>query len=195
MTLTIEQWNPRDRLVALLDLVNINTADGDFGFISGTDGVFTDVNGKMWYGSTLISVPRLQSAIDGVAPAGSIEMSFVQDPSDDDVVGQLRDLGLDYIKDRPISFYVQPLRSMEEFYAPTLPPELHTVRTMRTMTLAASGAAERSISVGFEPWTEDRRSARRIAYNTDGHARLTGAANPSLSYMPTENFEEEKLFG
>ncbi|MGI3169980.1 hypothetical protein ACRARG_12545 [Pseudooceanicola sp. C21-150M6] len=195
MTLTIEQWNPRDRLVGFLDLVNINTTDGDFGFIAGTDGVFTDINGKTWYGSTLISVPRLQSAIDGVAPSGSIEMSFIQDPSDVDVVGQIRELGLAYIKDRPISFYLQPIRSMSEFHAPTLPPELHMTRTMRTLTFAGAGAAERSITVGFEPWTEDRRSAKRIAYNTDGHAKLIGSANPSLSFMPTENFEEEKLFG
>jgi len=195
MTLMVEQWNPRDRLVGKLELVNINTTDGDFGFIAGTDGEFTDINGKVWTGSALISVPRLQSAIDGVAPAGSIEMSFIQDPSRDDVVSQLRDLGVACIRDRAISFYIQPIRTMEEFYAPVLAPELHTTRTMRTMSLSGAGAAERRITIGFEPWTEDRRSAKRIALNTEGHAKLTGTANPSLSFMPTENFEEEKLFG
>lgn len=195
MTLTIEQWNPRDRLVGFLDLVNINTTDGDFRFIMGTDGTFTDVTGKTWYGSTLISVPRLQSAIDGIAPAGSIEMSFVQDPSDLDVIERLRELGVAYVWNRPITFFIQPIRAMSEFQAPSLAPELHTSRTIRTMTLSGSGARDRRISIGFEPWTEDRRSSRRIALNTVGHAKLAGSENPSLSFMPTENFEEEKLFG
>ena len=66
---------------------------------------------------------------------------------------------------------------------------------MRRLTLTASGARDRRITLGFEPWTEDRRAARRIALNTEGHAKLTGSASPSLSFMPTETFEEEALFG
>ncbi|WP_370281567.1 hypothetical protein [Pseudooceanicola sp.] len=195
MTADFDAWGLRDSVVGMLDLCNINTPDGDFGFLLGQDGVFTDVNGKSWYGSTLISVPKLQSAIDGIAPAGAIDLSFIQDPSSPDLVAQVRELGLDYLDGRPITFWVQPFRSMAEMQAPVLPPHLHLTRTMRSLTFTASGARDRRITLGFEPWTEDRRAARRIALNTEGHAKLTGSANPSLSFMPTETFEEEALFG
>ncbi|MGR3452874.1 hypothetical protein [Pseudooceanicola sp.] len=195
MTLSLSDWNPRDAVVGVLDLCNINTPDGDFGFLLGQDGIFTDVNGKRWYGSTLISVPKLQSAIDGIAPAGTIDLTFIQDPSMPDLVDQVKELGLEYLDGRPITFWIQPIRSMAELQAPVLAPHLHLTRTMRSLTFTASGARDRRITLGFEPWTEDRRAARRIALNTEGHAKLTGTANPSLTFMPTENFEEEALFG
>ena len=61
--------NWRAPIVAKLDLVNINTADGDFGFIAGLDGRFTDVNGKTWIGSSLIQASAQESALNGKAPA------------------------------------------------------------------------------------------------------------------------------
>lgn len=195
MTLSIEGFDPRDDVVGVFDLVNINTPDGDFGFLMGTDGIFTDVNGKKWVGSTILSVSRLQSAIDGVAPAGSVGMSFFQDPDQVDVIAEIKALGVDYLNGRSITFYWQPFRSQEEFYAPDLPPQQWLQRTMRTLTFKANGALDRSISVGFESWSEDRKAARRIALNTEGHALLTGSPNPSLEFMPTSDFEEEKLFG
>lgn len=195
MTLDLVDWSPRDRVVGFLDLVNISTADGDYGFILGQDGKFTDVNGKVWWGSQALSVPKLQSAIHGVAPAGQLRFAWFQDPNGPDLITKMRTLGLPYIDGRTVSFWVQPLREMAELQAPVLAPHRHLSRIMRTLDIGARGAAGRFIEVGFVPWTEDRKSARRIAMNTEGHARLTGSANPSLTFMPTESFEEELLFG
>lgn len=195
MSGVIEGFDLRDDVVGVLDLCNINTPDGDFGFILGTDGIFIDINGKKWVGSTVLTVSRLQSAIDGVAPSGSVGMSFFQDPDQEDLISEIKALGVDYVDGRPITFYYQPISSHAEFYAPTIAPVQWLQRTMRTLSFKATGALDRSISLGFESWSEDRKASRRIMLNTDGHKLLTGVANPSLEYMPTVDFEEEKLFG
>jgi hypothetical protein len=188
-------YDQTENVIAALDLCAIETADGTARFIIGTDGVFTDSNSNVWYGSQLIAVNNLELAMDGNAPAGSVTLSYFQDPNATDLVDQVKSLGLDYVAGRNITFYVQPIRSQAEFYAPTIAPIQWMQRIMRTMTFSANGAQNRSISVSFESWSEDRKSARRIILNTEGHARLIGSANPSLEYMPTSDFEEEKLFG
>lgn len=195
MTLDLATWDPRNRAAFFLDLVNIDTPDGDAGFILGQDGQFTDINAKTWWGSQALTVPKLQTAINGVAPAGRLRFAWIQDPSAPDLIDQLRDLGLAYIDGREITFWLQPLNSVAEFQAPVLAPELHTTRIMRSIDYGGQGAAGRWIEIGFEAWTEDRKAARRVVMNTEGHKTLTGTANPSLTYMPTENFEEEALFG
>lgn len=188
-------FDPRDEILAMIDLVALDTPDGTMRFMLGVDGLFTDTSGNTWYGSQLASVTGLQSAIGGVAPEGSITLSFFQDPDADDLIAQIRELGATYVRDRTITFYIQPIRSQAEFYAPSTSPLQWLQRTMKSLAFRASGAQDRSISVSFETWAENRRAARRIVLNTEGHAQLTGSANPSLEYMPTVDFEEEKLFG
>jgi len=195
MTFWPADFNPRDDVVANLDLAEMDTPDGAVRFIIGTDGVFADSNGDEWIGSSLIGASGLKSAINGIAPAGSVSLSFFQDPNAPDLVEQIRDLGLDYIKGRAIRFYTQPIRSQSEYQAPATPPILWLTRIMRTLSVKASGAQDRVITVGFESWAEHRRSARRIMLNTEGHAILTGSANPSLEFMPTTDTQEESLFG
>lgn len=195
MSLFPDSFNPRDDVLALLDLCELDTPDGPARFMIGADGRFQDVNGNVWWGSQLISVEGLQSAIGGIAPSGSATLSFFQDPDAASLIAELRAQGRDYVNGRPITFYIQPIRSQAEFYAPTIAPIQWMQRTMRVLTFSASGAESRSITVSFESWAEDRRAARRVALNTEGHARLTGAPNPSLEFMPTVDFEEEKLFG
>jgi len=190
-----EEFNPRDDVLGALDLCEIDTPDGPARFMIGADGLFTDTSGNEWYGSQLASVSSLGSAIGGAAPEGSLTLSYFQDPDAADLISQVKDLGLDYIAGRSITFYVQPINSQTEFYAPTVAPHQWMQRTMRTLVFTANGAQDRSISVTFEAWSEDRRSARRIVLNTEGHAKLIGEANPSLEFMPTSDFEEEKLFG
>lgn len=190
-----DDFDPRDEVIAVLDLVEIDASDGTHRFLVGTDGVFTDSAGRAWAGSALASVSGLESAIDGVAPEGEISLSFFQDPTMPDLIGQVKALGLDCIKGREIRFYLQPIRSQAEFQAPTTPPLLWCTRIMRQLRFTASGAQDRSISLSFETWAERRRAARRLVLNETGHRILTGASNPSLSLMPTSDFEEEKLFG
>lgn len=195
MTFFPSDYDPRDIVSGVLDLCLVDTTDGPARFLLGTDGRFTDTNGDIWYGSQLIGVSSLAAAIGGDAPEGNLTFSFFQDPDADDLITELRAQGLDYVKGRDITFYVQPVRAMEEFYAPTSAPIQWMVRTMRTLTYVATGAQNRSISVSFEAWSENRKSARKLTLNTNGHATLIGEANVSLSYMPTDDFEEDKLFG
>lgn len=178
-----------------LDLCEVDTLGGPVRFMIGADGVFTDVNGNQWFGSQLGSVSSLGSAIGGQAPEGSLSLSFFQDPDADNLVGQVKALGLEYVADLPVTFYVYPVLSHAEFLAPTIAPIQWLRRTSRSLTYSATGAQDRSITLGFEAWSEKRRAARRIVLNTEGHERLSGSPNPSLEHMPTTNFEEEKLFG
>lgn len=188
------EFDPRSSTAFVLNLANVSTPDGDFGFIVGVDGVFTDVNGKEWFGSQLIQPGDDEFAINGVAPSGQMTLSFFQDPAAPDLVKEVKSLGSDYINGHPITFYIQPLRSQAEFYAPTMAPLPVMVRTMRRINFSLGGAQDRAISLSYESAFEDRRGARRLVYNTEDHARLIGYQNPSLEFIPTSDWQEEKLF-
>ncbi len=195
MTFFPADFDPIADVVGLIELCEIDTPDGPARFIVGTDGVFTDLDGNQWWGSQLIGVGSMASALNGSAPAGSATLSFFQDPDAEDLISQVRELGVEYIEGRPIRFYIQPLRNVGEMNAPASPPVQWVQRTMRTLTFTANGAQDRSIGVGFEAWSENRRAARRIIMNTEGHAQLLGRENPSYEFAPTSDFEEEKMFG
>ena len=194
MTFFPEGFDPRGAVVRMMHLCALDTPDGIQRFMLGADGKFTDVTGAHWYGSQLLTMSGFQSAINGIAPAGRIGMAFYEDPGGPSVIDSIRQYGADYLDGRPIDFYVQPLRSAAEFYAPTLAPVQYGRRPMRTITISLTGPLQREIAVGFEAWSEGRRTARRIALNTAGHAALIGEANVSLEFMPTTDFTEEKLW-
>lgn len=188
-------YNPQGEILGALDLCELDTPDGPARFIIGADGVFTDVDGNKWYGTQLASVTSLESALEGRAPEGSITLSYFQDPDADDLIAQIKALGSDYIKGQPIRFYFQPIGSQAELYNPKVAPIQWMQRTQRSLTYRFSGAQDRSIVLGFEAWTENRRAARRTVMNTEGHAKLIGEKNPSLKYMPTTGSKEWLLFG
>ena len=188
-------YDPRDDVIAVLDLAEIDTPDGPARFIIGTDGVFTDTDGNQWVGSQLVQVSSMQSALDGTAPAGSITLSFFQDPNADSLISQIKELGADYFCGLYGRLGRSVSHSLPEFQAPTFAPIQWMQRTMRTLTFTAGGGQDRSITISFEAWAENRRAARRIVLNTEGHAQLIGEANSSLEFIPTVDFEEEKLFG
>lgn len=164
-------------------------------FIVGTDGRFTDVRGREWFGSQLISSGDLEVSLQGIAPSGSLTLSFIQDPDAPELIEQVRELGAEYVDGWPIRFYIQPLLSMDEFHAPTLDPILYLTRTMRKITYTLSGAQNRSMSLSFESVFEARNGARRRVYNTTDHSQMVGSANPSLMYIPTDNRRDEKIWG
>lgn len=185
----------RDEIAAKLDLVRIDTPDGPFRFLIGTDGIFTDTNGNDWHGSQLITAGDQTAAINGLAPAGELQLTYISDPELPDLAGQIRDLGLDYVRDRDITFFVQPFADIAEFYAPRFAPIQVMRRRMKGLTIRAEGELIRTVSLSFESAWEARRAVRRRIYNTADHAKLVGHANPSLEFIPTSNFQEEKLFG
>lgn len=188
-------FDPRGPTTIALDLVEIDAPDGTHRFMIGNDGEFTDVSGNKWIGSTLAGVSNLQSAIGGAAPQGSITLSFFQDASDDDLIAQMQALGVDYVRGRPIRFYIQPCASVDEMYAPKTPPLLWLTRVSEQLSFSLNQASDRSIALSFETFASARNRAKRVVLNTEGHASIIGQANPSLTYMPTVNFEPEKLFG
>ncbi|MDO6587697.1 hypothetical protein Q4543_19480 [Salipiger sp. 1_MG-2023] len=188
-------FDPRDDRIGILDLMSIDTADGVVRLIIGTDAVFTDTLGRKWYGSQMFSVESMESAINGVAPAGTATLAYFQDPAAGSLITSLREQGADYIDGENVDFFVQPLCHMGEFYRPSIAPLQWCRRTARTLTFSLSGAVERSISMGFEAWSEGRRTARRIAINTEGHATLLGGvANPSLEFKPSTDFQRNPMF-
>ncbi|WP_417723951.1 hypothetical protein [Salipiger sp.] len=190
-----DAFDPRADALGLLDLVQLDTPDGAARFMLGVEGRFTDLNGNVWFGSQLLAVSGLESAINGVAPAGQATFSFIQDPAAPAVIEEILALGPDYLSGRAITFLVQPIASHRDFYAPSVAPRQWLRRKMRTLSIKADGPLTREISVGFEAWTEGRRTASRIALNTEGHAALLGGvANPSLEFIPTSDFQEEKLW-
>ncbi len=189
------EFDPRADVAFKLDLVNVNTPDGDFGFILGADGAFRDINGKRWVGSTLIGAGDDEVAIGGTAPEGALTLTFFQDPEEEDFVAQIKGLGADYVAGRPVTFHVQPLRSQAEFLAPTLAPITVMTRTARKVIFGLEGPLKRSMTLTYESVFEARKLRRARVYNTEDHARLVGSANPSLQYIPTSQFRDEPVFG
>ena len=189
------EFDPRAEVVAVLDLVMIDTPDGPARFLLGVDGRFRDIDGDDWWGCTLISGTDLEMSIGGTAPSGSLTLSFEQDDLSDVLVSEVRALGQAYVDGRAITFLVQPLTAMEEFWAPLLAPITVAVRTARGVTFSAAGAQQRALTLSFEGPAAGRNEARGWTYCTTDHALLTGAANPSLELMPTDLWQEQKLFG
>lgn len=191
----VDGYDPRGDLHARLDLVSLDTPDGEIGYIIGTEGVFTDVNGRVWNGSEVIKASAITSAIGSDAPSGSITLTYFQDPTRDDLQSEVRALGADYLRGRAIKFYWQPIRDASEFAAPKIAPVLEYTRTMGDVIFGRPDAQTRTITVPYEAWTEGRNYTRQVPFSREGHEKLLGAGNPSLTYRPTDNQEDEKLFG
>lgn len=188
-------FDPRDPVSVVLQLCNLDTPDGEYGFMLGSDGVFTDVTGKEWVGSTLIGVDSMGFGLDGVSQSATATMAFFEDPQDpSNLVEEIRDLGASYVKGRPATFYVQPLASIEEMYAPRWSPIPVARRIMDHITVNAPDALTRSITLHMENVFKVRGAARRLYYNTEGHQAYLGESNPSLEFVPTEP-REERVFG
>lgn len=192
------EFDPRDDVVRVLQLVNINTPDGDFGFLLGIDGKFTDVNGKDWWGSTLVDAPELEMSINGTAPAGQLTLAWFDDPTqrdpDTSLIAEIKALGVDYIAGRALTFYVQPFTDHAQFWAPVIAPIPVAQYRMTSLAFNLQGATERSITLSWEGAYAGRNQARGLYYTPADHARLTGAPNPSLTFAPLDSRQTEKLF-
>lgn len=195
MTFFPSDFDPRAPVRGVLSLCEIDTAGGTFRFIIGTDGIFVDAAGNEWLGSSLGNVSSLESAIGGAAPSGSITLAFFQDPDAPDMIQQIKALGVDYVAGREIRFYIAPLATPADMTNQTRTPVKWMTRFSRQISYKFSGAQDRRITLSFEAWSERRAAARRRVLNTEGHAEIIGRVNPSLVYMPTVDFEDEKLFG
>lgn len=191
-------FDPRADVVGLLQLANINTPDGDFGFMLGVDGRFVDVNGKEWWGTVLVDSPDVELSINGVAPSGELTLAWFADPTqigpEATLIEEVKALGSDYIRGRALTFYVYPFTNTAQLWAPVLPPIPFTQFKMQSIGFTLSGSSERSISLSWEGAYKGRNTARGYYYTTNDHAKLIGAANPSLTYAPMDGRQLEKLF-
>ncbi|NBE05925.1 hypothetical protein [Paragemmobacter ruber] len=187
----------RADLVGVLHLANVNTPDGDYGFLLGEDGRFTDTTGKVWVGSRLLDVPAQEMSINGTAPAGSITMNYFRDPdrADDPLMAQVQALGADYVRGRPITFLVQPLFAQSDLWQPQVAPLPLARLTMQSIRFGINGPVQRSLTLTYEGVYAGRNEARGWFYTTEDHAKLLGGvANPSLRFAPQDNRQPEKLF-
>ena len=189
------EFNPRDQVVAAVTLVALDTPDGVARFLPGIDGVFTDINGNVWQGSSILELSEIEMSINGSAPSGKAGLSYFQDPAAPDLIAKIKALGAAYVQGRALTIYVQPFTDLAQFHAPVIAPIQLAQRFMTTLEFQATGAEVRRISVNFEGPFADRRAARQTYYNVADHSRYLGYANPSLEYMPTVDYQEEKLFG
>ena len=189
-------FDPRAEVIGILDLVSIDTPDGVFRFISGTDGIFTDADGHQWLGARLINSSDMKASIQGEAPSGSITLAFIPDPSGADLIAQIRELGTDYVRGREIVFWDAPIPSQSAFYDGTVTPQRTFTRTAMHIEFDLSGPMERKISLAFEVGpSANRNTAPGLQYTTNDHALLIGAANSSLALMPTTMNQTEKVWG
>lgn len=182
-------------VIAILDLVELDTTEGMVRLILNEDARFTDTNGHEWLGSKLLSVSELEFSVNGTAPAVQLNFSFIQDPDAEDLTAAVKEYGVASVKGRAANFYIQYIGAFKEFYAPVFAPQLLTSRVMSNLDYSFDGPQKRSLTVTVEGPFNLRARPVGGRYNTADHSRRCGYANPSLEFMPTNNSDSQSLFG
>ena len=185
----------RAEILGVIDLVELDTTEGPCRFIVGADGWFRDVNGHVWMGSKLIKSSAIELSINGTAPGTELTFSFIQDPDEDDLIAQVRELGVGAVKNRPAKFFIQYIASTTEYFRPYYEPQLFTTRVMQNISYGFDGPQQRRLSLSVEGPFNLRAKPVGGIYNTADHSRRCGYANPSLEFMPTNASDEQSLFG
>ena len=188
-------FDPRAEVIGILDLVSIDTPDGVFRFIAGTDGIFTDADGHEWIGARLINSSDMKASIQGEAPSGSITLAFIPDPSGADLIAQIRELGTDYVRGREIVFSDAPIPSQSALYDGSVTPQRTFTRTAGHIEFDRSGPMERRITLTFEGPFTGRNTAPGWQMTTNDHSALIGSVNTSLRLMPTASYKPRPMFG
>ena len=195
MTFLPDGFDPRAEIIGALNLVLIDAPSGIARFLVGQDALFTDVNGLTWAGSSLIDSGPLEWSRDATAPASSMTLTYFQDPSEPDLIEELRASGDNVLQGRRIEFYVQPIGTEEEFYAPRFAPVLVATRTGGSLTFEAQGETIRRFTLAVEGPFRGRKARRSFYYTQPDHEALIGEDNPSLEFVPTDPRTDESLFG
>lgn len=188
-------FDPRAEIFGYMRLASIDAPSGLARFMIGQEGIFTDTDGNAWVGSQLIEPSELTLSRGAEAPAGSVSLTYFQDPDAPDLIEQIRTSGDDAIRGSIVRFYLQPLTDIVQFYAPIYPPILRATRVASGLGFEAQGDTVRKIMLSLEGPFRARVSARGLFYTVTDHAALIGEANPSLQYMPQIDQQIEKLYG
>lgn len=198
MSLFPAGFNARAEVSGIIDLVEIDAPSGLARFMIGQDGVFTDALGRAWTGSQVIGCSGYDWSRGQSAEEGTLSMSYFQDPAAPSLIDQLRESGDIDIAGRAVRFWLQPLLSMGDFYAPVLAPVLAATRVARSVAFHAEGDTIRRLTLSFEGAMQYRRRTRGFLYTVSDHNRLLGGPdpeNPSLEFVPIDGRPEEPLFG
>lgn len=191
-------FDARADVLGVLDLVSIDTPDGPARFMLGNDGRYRDSAGNDWWGSRLLGASDVQFALQGTAPSAELTLAFDDETAAGApaLIGQLRDLGSDYVRGRAVTFLVVPWTDPDQLLAPVLAPIPFAIRRASAIRFGMQGDMVRQIGLTIEGVGIGRNTARGWVYNTADHARLVGAPNPSLQYIPTDLYQrpDERVF-
>ncbi|MBD0416500.1 hypothetical protein [Oryzicola mucosus] len=193
--MSIDDTDFRAEVIGVIDLIELDTTEGICRFILGQDGWFKDVNGNIWVGSKLTACSEIEFSINGTAPGTELTFSFIQDPEEEDLIAQVKAMGVAAVQGRDARFYIQTLETTSEFFRPVAAPQLLTTRVMQNIGYAFEGPQIRRLSLTVEGAFNLRSKAVGGRYNTADHSRRCGHPNPSLEFMPTNNSDEQSLFG
>jgi hypothetical protein len=186
-------------IVGALILVELDCTDGvdsyPLRFVLNDEASFTDTSGNLWWGAKLISIDQLDFSIGGDAPAINIRLSYTVDPYKTDLITLVRQYGSAAVRYREAKFYLQYIGQHEEIFAAVNAPVLLTTRRMMNLNYFIDGPKSRAVAVGIEGPFDLRSKPVNGRYTDADHKRCTGTSDPSLEFMPTNNSDEQSLFG
>jgi hypothetical protein len=188
-------WDLQADVVGCFVLAHLDTSEGALRFILNDEGWFQDANGDRWLGSKLIQMSEIEFSIGGTAPGMEIGFSYTVDPDAEDLVAIVRQFGVDAIRERDATFYLQYLARHEEFYAPVFDPIVIATRKMMQLRYDFSGPQTRTVSVVIEGPMNLRSKPVNGRYTDADQRRRTGVDDPSFEFMPNNSFDEQSLFG
>lgn len=186
----------RSDTVVAFRLVEVDTPHGVFRFLMGADGCFTDVHGREWWGSQLITAEGAGFGLGGTAKASSLSLGFYVDPADpSDLIAELRALGSDYVKGRPLRKFLQVFDTPDHAFAPVHPPRQYARAIMDHITFGIEQDTRAVITLHLENEFRVRGGARARVLNTSGHSEQVGAPNPSYEFIPTDPRRRRPFLG
>lgn len=183
-----------DEAVAAALMVELNTSEGALRFLFGENGVFRDISGNDWIGSTLMRIGEVEQNNNGTAPTWEVSLTYVYDPAKTDPISVVREFGVAAIDGRRAKLYFQYFARIEEMYAPIYEPILISTHTMRRLVTKIDGPQTRSIAVICEGPYPLRSNPTNGRY-TDADQRRRANGDPSLEFIPNHGFDDQPLFG
>ena len=188
--------NPRDPEFRVLQLIDIDAPSGLARFMVGQDGVFRDSSANEWWGAQLVDAAAVEISRATRAPEGSLTLTWFQDPDAGDLIDEIRASGDDAIAGARVRFWLQPLRRLEEFYAPALAPVLFATRFASGLVFSAPDDVTRKIVLSIETSWSLRRNSPGTFYTPPDYQRFLGnpsPRNPSLDLMPVTDRPNNSL--
>jgi hypothetical protein len=189
-------FDPRDPESRILQLVDIDAPSGLARFLVGQDGVFRDHVGNEWWGAQLVDASAVEISRATRAPEGSLTLTWFQDPEAGDLIEDLVASGDSDLEGARVRFFLQPLRSLEDLYAPTLAPVLFATRYAGGVAFGAPDDVTRTIRLTIESVWARRRSSPGTFYTPPDYQRFLGnpsPRNPSLDEMPVSDRPNNSL--